>query len=149
MGLRKAAGDVPIIADCGIKFSGDFAKAIAAGASCAMVGSMIAGTDESPGEVSCIRGRRFQSYIRGMGSLCAMARGSADPAYFQKKHAARTSSCPRDRGAGALTKARQCGGIMQLVAVFARPWGIPACATVDEHGAITVTFVKITNAGSV
>ena len=78
----KAAGDVPIIADGGIKFSGDFAKAIAAGASCAMVGSMIAGTDESPGEVILYQGRSFKSY-RGMGSLGAMAQGSADR-YFQK-----------------------------------------------------------------
>ncbi|MEJ2020035.1 MAG: IMP dehydrogenase, partial [Maritimibacter sp.] len=77
-----AAGDVPVIADGGIKFSGDFAKAIAAGASAAMVGSMIAGTDESPGEVILYQGRSFKSY-RGMGSLGAMARGSADR-YFQK-----------------------------------------------------------------
>ena len=82
MDCAKAAGDVPIIADGGIKFSGDFAKAIAAGASCAMVGSMIAGTDESPGEVILYQGRSFKSY-RGMGSLGAMARGSADR-YFQK-----------------------------------------------------------------
>ena len=74
--------DIPVIADGGIKFSGDFAKAIAAGASCAMVGSMIAGTDESPGELILYQGRSFKSY-RGMGSLGAMARGSADR-YFQK-----------------------------------------------------------------
>ena len=80
---REAAkSGVPVIADGGIKFSGDFAKAIAAGASCAMVGSMIAGTDESPGEVILYQGRSFKSY-RGMGSLGAMARGSADR-YFQK-----------------------------------------------------------------
>ncbi len=67
MDCASAAGDIPIIADGGIKFSGDFAKAIAAGASCAMVGSMIAGTDESPGEVILYQGRSFKSY-RGMGS---------------------------------------------------------------------------------
>ena len=77
MDCVAAAGDVPIIADGGIKFSGDFAKAIAAGASCAMVGSMIAGTDEAPGEVILYQGRSFKSF-RGMGSLGAMARGSAD-----------------------------------------------------------------------
>ena len=66
MDCAAAAGDVPVIADGGIKFSGDFAKAIAAGASCAMVGSMIAGTDESPGEVILYQGRSFKSY-RGMG----------------------------------------------------------------------------------
>ena len=82
MDAAKAAGDIPIIADGGIKFSGDFAKAIAAGASCAMVGSAIAGTDESPGEVILYQGRSYKSY-RGMGSLGAMARGSADR-YFQK-----------------------------------------------------------------
>src|SRR5690606_7958954 len=75
------ANDVPVIADGGIKYSGDFAKPIAAGASCAMVGSMIAGTDEAPGEVILYQGRSFKSY-RGMGSLGAMARGSADR-YFQ------------------------------------------------------------------
>ena len=78
----EASGETPVIADGGIKFSGDFAKAIAAGASCAMVGSMIAGTDESPGEVILYQGRSFKAY-RGMGSLGAMARGSADR-YFQK-----------------------------------------------------------------
>ena len=77
MQCAAGAGDVPVIADGGIKFSGDFAKAIAAGASCAMVGSMIAGTDESPGEVILYQGRSFKSY-RGMGSLGAMASGSAD-----------------------------------------------------------------------
>ncbi|MEO1476520.1 MAG: IMP dehydrogenase [Pseudomonadota bacterium] len=73
----------PIIADGGIKFSGDFAKALAAGASTAMMGSMFAGTEESPGEVFLYQGRSYKSY-RGMGSLGAMARGSADR-YFQKE----------------------------------------------------------------
>ena len=75
--------NIPVIADGGIKFSGDFAKAIAAGAHCAMVGSMLAGTDEAPGEVILYQGRSFKSY-RGMGSVGAMARGSADR-YFQKE----------------------------------------------------------------
>jgi len=74
--------DVPVIADGGIKYSGDLAKAIAAGASVAMMGSMFAGTEESPGEVFLYQGRSYKSY-RGMGSLGAMARGSADR-YFQK-----------------------------------------------------------------
>ncbi len=72
----------PVIADGGIKFSGDLAKALAAGAECAMVGSLLAGTDESPGEVFLYQGRSYKAY-RGMGSVGAMARGSADR-YFQQ-----------------------------------------------------------------
>jgi IMP dehydrogenase len=78
----RAAG-VPAIGDGGIKYSGDLAKAIAAGADCAMIGSLLAGTDEAPGEVILYQGRSYKSY-RGMGSLGAMARGSADR-YFQKE----------------------------------------------------------------
>src|SRR5213079_3239788 len=72
----------PVIADGGIKYSGDLAKAIAAGADCVMMGSLFAGTDEAPGEVFLYQGRSYKSY-RGMGSLGAMARGSADR-YFQQ-----------------------------------------------------------------
>jgi len=75
--------DVPLIADGGIRYSGDLAKAVAAGADCAMIGSLFAGTDESPGEVFLYQGRSYKSY-RGMGSLSAMARGSADR-YFQQE----------------------------------------------------------------
>jgi IMP dehydrogenase len=76
------ATDTPVIADGGIKYSGDLAKAIAAGADCAMVGSLLAGTDETPGEVFIYQGRSYKTY-RGMGSVGAMSRGSADR-YFQQ-----------------------------------------------------------------
>ncbi len=77
------AAGVPAIGDGGIKYSGDLAKAIAAGADCAMIGSLLAGTDEAPGEVLLYQGRSYKSY-RGMGSIGAMARGSADR-YFQQE----------------------------------------------------------------
>jgi IMP dehydrogenase len=76
-----ARHDVPIIADGGIRYSGDLTKAIAVGAACAMIGSLFAGTDESPGEVVLYQGRSFKEY-RGMGSIGAMRRGSRDR-YFQ------------------------------------------------------------------
>lgn len=75
-----------MIADGGIRFSGDISKAIAAGASCVMVGSMFAGTEEAPGEIELYQGRAFKSY-RGMGSLGAMSKGSSDR-YFQSDNAA-------------------------------------------------------------
>jgi IMP dehydrogenase len=78
-----AKQDTPVIADGGIKLSGDLAKALAAGAEVAMVGSLLAGTDESPGEVYLYNGRSYKAY-RGMGSVGAMARGSADR-YFQQE----------------------------------------------------------------
>jgi IMP dehydrogenase len=77
------ASGTPVIADGGIKYSGDVAKALAAGAACAMIGSLLAGTDEAPGEVFLYQGRSYKSY-RGMGSVGAMARGSADR-YFQQE----------------------------------------------------------------
>ncbi len=74
---EAAKQDIPVIADGGVKFSGDLAKAIAGGADCVMIGSLLAGTDESPGETFLYQGRSYKAY-RGMGSLGAMARGSAD-----------------------------------------------------------------------
>lgn len=143
MDCAKAAGDVPVIADGGIKFSGDFAKAIAAGASCAMVGSMIAGTDESPGEVILYQGRTFKAY-RGMGSLGAMARGSADR-YFQKD-AASDKLVPEGIEGQVPYKGPAGTVIHQLVGGLRAAMGYTGNATVEEmrHNC---TFVKITGAG--
>ena len=138
-----AAGDIPVIADGGIKFSGDFAKAIAAGASCAMVGSMIAGTDESPGEVILYQGRSFKSY-RGMGSLGAMARGSADR-YFQKD-AASDKLVPEGIEGQVPYKGSAGAVIHQLVGGLRAAMGYTGCATVDEMRQ-NCKFVKITGAG--
>jgi IMP dehydrogenase len=138
-----AAGDVPVIADGGIKFSGDFAKAIAAGASAAMVGSMIAGTDESPGEVILYQGRSFKSY-RGMGSLGAMARGSADR-YFQKD-AASDKLVPEGIEGQVPYKGAASAVIHQLVGGLRAAMGYTGCATVDEMRT-RCRFVKITGAG--
>ena len=138
-----AAGDVPVIADGGIKFSGDFAKAIAAGASCAMVGSMIAGTDESPGEVILYQGRSFKSY-RGMGSLGAMARGSADR-YFQKD-AASDKLVPEGIEGQVPYKGPAGTVIHQLVGGLRAAMGYTGNATVDEMRK-NCKFVKITGAG--
>ncbi len=81
-----AGTGIPVIADGGIRFSGDISKAIAAGAACVMVGSMFAGTEESPGETILFQGRTYKAY-RGMGSLGAMSKGSSDR-YFQSDNAA-------------------------------------------------------------
>ncbi len=143
MDCAAAAGDVPVIADGGIKFSGDFAKAIAAGANCAMVGSMVAGTDESPGEVILYQGRSFKSY-RGMGSLGAMARGSADR-YFQKD-AATDKLVPEGIEGQVPYKGSASAVIHQLVGGLRAAMGYPGCATVDDLRT-KAEFVKITGAG--
>lgn len=143
MDCVAAAGDVPIIADGGIKFSGDFAKAIAAGASCAMVGSMIAGTDESPGEVILYQGRSFKSY-RGMGSMGAMARGSADR-YFQKD-AASDKLVPEGIEGQVPYKGSAGNVLHQLVGGLRAAMGYTGCATVDAMRR-DCSFVKITGAG--
>jgi IMP dehydrogenase len=143
MDSARAAGDVPVIADGGIKFSGDFAKAIAAGASCAMVGSMLAGTDESPGEVILYQGRSFKTY-RGMGSLGAMARGSADR-YFQKD-AASDKLVPEGIEGQVPYKGGAATVLHQLVGGLRAAMGYTGCATVEEMRT-NCRFVRITGAG--
>lgn len=139
----QAADGIPVIADGGIKFSGDFAKAIAAGAHCAMVGSMIAGTDESPGEVILYQGRSFKSY-RGMGSLGAMARGSADR-YFQKD-AASDKLVPEGVEGQVPYKGSAGAVVHQLIGGLRAAMGYTGSATVDEMRT-KCQFVRITGSG--
>jgi IMP dehydrogenase len=143
MDAVAGAGTVPVIADGGIKYSGDFAKAIAAGASAAMVGSMIAGTDESPGEVILYQGRSFKAY-RGMGSLGAMARGSADR-YFQKD-AASDKLVPEGIEGQVPYKGAAAAVIHQLVGGLRAAMGYTGNATVEEMRQ-NCRFVRITGAG--
>lgn len=140
---READDEVPVIADGGIKYSGDFAKAIAAGASCAMVGSMLAGTDESPGEVILYQGRSFKSY-RGMGSLAAMARGSADR-YFQKD-AASDKLVPEGIEGQVPYKGPAGTVIHQLIGGLRAAMGYTGCQTIEEMRK-NCRFVRITGAG--
>ncbi|MFV0411409.1 MAG: IMP dehydrogenase [Paracoccus sp. (in: a-proteobacteria)] len=143
MDVASAAGDIPVIADGGIKFSGDFAKAIAAGASCAMVGSAIAGTEESPGEVILYQGRSFKSY-RGMGSLGAMARGSADR-YFQKD-AATDKLVPEGIEGQVPYKGGVNAVIHQMVGGLRAAMGYTGSPTVEAMRG-GCEFVRITGAG--
>ena len=143
MDCTAAAGDTPVIADGGIKFSGDFAKAIAAGASCAMVGTMIAGTDESPGEVILYQGRSYKSY-RGMGSLGAMARGSADR-YFQKD-AASDKLVPEGIEGQVPYKGSATTVIHQLIGGLRAAMGYTGCETIQNMRK-NCSFVKISGAG--
>ena len=143
MDAVSTAGEVPIIADGGIKYSGDFAKAIAAGASCAMVGSAIAGTDESPGEVILYQGRSYKSY-RGMGSLGAMARGSADR-YFQKD-AASDKLVPEGIEGQVPYKGPAGTVLHQLVGGLRAAMGYTGSATIEEMRT-GCEFVRITGAG--
>ena len=139
----KAAGDVPVVADGGIKYSGDFAKAIAAGASVAMVGSMLAGTDEAPGEVILYQGRSFKGY-RGMGSVGAMARGSADR-YFQKE-ASNDKLVPEGIEGQVPYKGPVGPVIHQLVGGLRAAMGYTGNATIVEMRK-TCEMVRITGAG--
>jgi IMP dehydrogenase len=120
---RAAKGTgATVIADGGIKYSGDLAKALAAGASTAMLGSMFAGTEEAPGEVFLYQGRSYKSY-RGMGSVGAMARGSADR-YFQKEVSDALKFVPRASRVRSPTRARSTPSSTSLWGACAPPWAM-------------------------
>ena len=146
MDCAKAAADsgTPVIADGGIKFSGDLAKAIAAGAHCAMVGSMLAGTEESPGETFTYQGRAYKSY-RGMGSVGAMARGSADR-YFQKEVRDTMKLVPEGIEGQVPFKGSVGNVLHQLVGGLRAAMGYTGRGTIDEMRS-GAEFVRITNAG--
>lgn len=133
-----------VIADGGIKFSGDIVKALAAGGDCVMLGSLLAGCEESPGEEVVFQGRRFKVYV-GMGSLAAMKRGSADR-YFQAKDTTAKKLVPEGiegrvayKGMLADTIYQLCGGIRSGMGYC----GTPTISDLKEHH----VFVRITNAG--
>ena len=137
-------GGVPIIADGGVKYSGDMAKALAAGADCVMIGSLLAGTDEAPGEVFLYQGRSYKSY-RGMGSITAMSRGSADR-YFQADVKEQMKLVPEGIE-GRVPYKGPIGPILhQLVGGVRASMGYVGAATIPDMQQ-RAKFVKITNAG--
>jgi IMP dehydrogenase len=138
----KGSG-VPLIADGGIRFSGDFAKAIAAGAHCAMIGSLFAGTEEAPGEVELFQGRSYKSY-RGMGSLGAMQEGSKDR-YFQFDTEA-DKLVPEGIEGRVPYKGALSGVIHQLLGGLRSSMGYMGCADIEKFRTES-RFVRITNAG--
>ncbi|WP_341914761.1 IMP dehydrogenase [Ferrovibrio terrae] len=135
---------VPVIADGGIKFSGDLAKAIAAGASACMIGSLLAGTDEAPGEVFLYQGRSYKSY-RGMGSLGAMGRGSADR-YFQQEVGDKLKLVPEGIEGRVAYKGPVGTILHQLVGGLRAAMGYTGNATLEEMRS-NCRFLRITSAG--
>jgi IMP dehydrogenase len=144
MDALRGAGDVPVIADGGIKYSGDVVKALASGASSAMMGSMLAGTEESPGESVLAEGRRFKM-IRGMGSLAAMQDGSADR-YFQEGELAPSKMVPEGIEGRVPYKGPVADVLFQMVGGLRS--GMGYCGVGDiESLRRDVEFVQITSAG--
>jgi len=137
--------DVPIIADGGVRFSGDVAKAIAAGADSVMMGSMFAGTDEAPGKVITIKGRRYKQY-RGMGSLGVMSTGVSSDRYFQKKGIGSTKFVPEGVEGVTPYVGRVGEVIYQLVGGLKSAMGYTGSQTIAEMHT-KAKFVRITNAG--
>jgi IMP dehydrogenase len=146
MDAAKAAqkAGVPVIADGGIKFSGDLAKAVAGGAEAAMIGSLLAGSEEAPGEVILYQGRSYKSY-RGMGSLGAMARGSADR-YFQKEVTDQMKLVPEGIEGRVPFKGPVANIIHQLVGGLRAAMGYVGAKDLKEMRE-KARFVKITAAG--
>jgi IMP dehydrogenase len=138
------AANVPAIADGGIKFSGDLAKAIAAGASGAMIGSLFAGTDESPGETYLYQGRSYKSY-RGMGSVGAMARGSADR-YFQEEVRDSLKLVPEGIEGQVPYKGSVHGVIHQLIGGLRAAMGYTGAPDIETFQK-NAEFIRISNAG--
>lgn len=142
--VRGAAGSgVPVIADGGIKYSGDITKAVAAGADTVMIGSLFAGVDESPGEIILYQGRNFKSY-RGMGSLAAMKQGSKDR-YAQESADAESKLVPEGIEGRVTYKGSLAGLIMQLVGGLRAGMGYTGCRTIRELQQNS-RFMKITAA---
>jgi IMP dehydrogenase len=144
MESARAADGVPIIADGGVRSSGDMAKALAAGASCVMVGSLLAGTDEAPGEIFLYQGRSYKSY-RGMGSVGAMARGSADR-YFQQDIKDHLKLVPEGIEGQVPYKGPVREIVHQLVGGVKAAMGYTGSPTIADLQK-RARFVRITNAG--
>jgi len=136
--------DVPVIADGGIKFSGDVAKALAAGASSVMIGSLFAGTEESPGETILYQGRTYKAY-RGMGSLTAMAGGAAER-YFQSESEELGKLVPEGIEGMVPHKGSLHVLLPQLTGGVRSGMGLAGCATIDELRTRS-RFVRVTAAG--
>ncbi len=138
-----AGSGVPVIADGGIRFSGDVSKAMAAGAYCVMIGGMFAGTEEAPGEVELFQGRSYKSY-RGMGSIAAMQKGSSDR-YFQAD-SADEKLVPEGVEGRVPFKGQLADTIHQLLGGVRSSMGYVGCATIEELRT-KPEFVQVTNAG--
>ena len=134
-----------MIADGGIKYSGDLAKALAAGADCAMVGSLLAGTDETPGEVFLYQGRSYKSY-RGMGSVGAMARGSADR-YFQQDIKDALKLVPEGVEGQVAYKGPVANVLHQLAGGLRAAMGYVGADTISTNCTSKAEFVRISGAG--
>ncbi len=144
MEAASAAGDVPIIGDGGLRTSGDAAKALAAGASTVMIGSLLAGTEEAPGETFLYQGRAYKAY-RGMGSVGAMARGSADR-YFQQDIKDQMKLVPEGIEGQVAFKGPARDVVHQLVGGIKAAMGYTGAATIEELKK-RAKFIRITNAG--